>query len=148
MQILFTNNNTVLSKAIRYLTHEESSHCAIRINDFVLHSTVFGPEIRTYEYFTKRNHVVASVPVHIDERKAIKLITTLDGNRYDYAALLYLGLRYALRRYCSLSIPKANLWNVSGMYLCTELVTKLLYGKPDALITPQQLLNKLTNNKG
>lgn len=143
MNVLFTNNEKPLSRLIRAVTGEESSHCAIRIGDFVLHSTLFGPEIRTYEYFKAHNHIVASVPTSTPDSAAVALATSLDSAGYDYFALAYLGLRYALKL-LGVNIPKANLWNVSGMYLCTELVSRAVLGAEDPNITPHQLYLKLS----
>ena len=147
MEVLFSNNGKPLSRLIRAVTHEESSHCALKVGHFVVHSTMCGPEIRTYDYFKKHNHIVASVPLSLPDKVAVDLITKLDSAGYDYTALLYLGLRYAIRALTGYSLPRANLWNLSGMYICTELVTVFLYGKADAMITPHQLLLKLKATK-
>lgn len=120
------------------LTKEPASHCAIKIGPWVVHSTLLGPEIRTYKSFIKKTEIVFRAPVEIDEDKVIGLITRLDHRLYDYAALLYLALRYVFRW-----LPKANLWNTSGMYLCTELVTELLYEKADPMITPYGVYKKI-----
>ena len=129
------------------MTHEPVSHCAIHVGEFVVHSTILGPEIRTYDSFCKKNTVVLSVDCTIKDEAVVDLITKLDSKSYDYAALLYLGVRYAGRHWLKLPLPKANLWNVTGMYLCTELVTTLVYGKEYSMLTPYQLYLKLIGRK-
>jgi hypothetical protein len=142
MQILFSKNTKPLSQLIMAVTHEPVSHCAVQVGEFIIHSTVFGPEIRTLQYFSERNTIVYTVDVPLSDSEAMQLITHTDAAGYDYPALLYLGMRYAARK-LGVSLPRANLWKLSGMYICTELVTKLLFGTADAMITPYQLYQKL-----
>lgn len=143
MEILFSKNNKPLSRAICSVTKEPVSHCAIRVGDFVLHSTICGPEIRTFEYFRNKNEIIASIQVPLDSKAAISWMTRMDDTGYDYLALAYLGIRYTCKVWLKLPLPKANLWRVSGMYMCTELVTAILFEKADALLTPYQLYLKL-----
>jgi len=143
MEIIFSKNNKPLSHMICAVTNEPVSHCAIKVGDFVLHSTIGGPEIRTFEYFCSRNEIVSSVQVPVSERVAVRWMTRLDSKWYDYAALAYLGMRYAAKVWLGIPLPKANLWRVSGMYMCTELVTTVLFEKADAMLTPYQLYLKL-----
>jgi hypothetical protein len=142
MKILFSKNTKPLSRLIMAVTHEPVSHCAVQVGEFIIHSTTFGPEIRTLQYFAERNTIVHEVTVPVDDAEAMKLITCTDSSFYDYPALLYLGIRYVVRL-LGVSMPRANLWKLSGMYICTELVTKLLFGQADAMITPYQLYQKL-----
>jgi hypothetical protein len=64
---------------------------------------------------------------------------------YDFLALVYLGIRYAAKKYLGLPLPKVNLWAISGMYNCVELVSELAYDKEDSLLTPYKLYLKLSN---
>ena len=137
-QILFTKNSFLLSRMIRGLTKEPVSHCAVRVGSWVIHSTIFGPEIRTHKSFIENSEVVFCTEIDVSEEKIAELITRLDHRAYDYPALIYLALRYIFRW-----LPKANLWNTSGMYLCTELVTEMIYGKADSMITPYGLYKKI-----
>jgi hypothetical protein len=75
-----------------------------------------------------------------------KVLEDTEGRSYDYTGLLYLGLRYYAKRYLGVSLPKVNLWQISGMFTCTEFVTKVLSGKEDSLITPYQLFLLLGGN--
>ena len=57
---------------------------------------------------------------------------------YDFGAMFYLGLRCLLPW-----LPKKNLWQCTGMDMCTEWATDILDGEPDSMITPYQLYQKL-----
>ena len=148
IQLLFTRNSKPLSRMIIELTREPVSHVAIRIEDYVLHSSIFGPEIRTYEYFQAHNVIVYSMPLpgtHY-QRLPLHVMSQIDNRGYDWGAILYLGLCYVMLRAFKIKLPKANLWEASNMYICTELVTKILGEKPDAMMTPYGLFNKLYGN--
>ena len=56
------------------------------------------------------------------------------GHPYDFGALFYL----AARRVCPW-LPKKNLWQCSGMFLCTEWVTRYLDGAEDSMKTTVDL---------
>lgn len=143
MKILFTARNTVLGTAIRYMTKEPVSHVAIQVNDLVLHSTLFGPEVRGAGYFHKHNRTILSIDLPDETIGPGYILDKYDHKAYDYMCLVYLGIRYATLRYLGIKLPKVNLWNMSGMYTCTELVTELLFEKPDSMITPYGLYLKL-----
>lgn len=139
MIILFTRNNTVLSRIIRGITGEEVSHCAICISDYVIHINLLGLQVQHVVDFSQNNIVVDSIPIHGPAPADIaELLEKLVGNGrmgYDYLGLLYLGLRYLLPGL----VPKQNLWQVSGMFLCTEFVTNFLDGREASTTTPGQL---------
>ena len=147
IEILFTASNTPVGRVIRYLTKEPMSHVAIKADDFVVHSAITGIEIVTYEYFKTKHNILASVTVTSSYNKLLKLVTEHQHSFYDYWCLVYLGIRYCAKRVFNLSLPKVNLWAVSGLYTCTEWVTKYLCGEEDSLITPYQLYKRLTESK-
>jgi hypothetical protein len=147
MKILFTAGDTFVGRAIRYLTKEPMSHVAIEAGEFVAHSTIFGVEIVTTNYFKTRFQVVDAVEVQDDMNKLLAVLTKRSHSFYDYGCLLYLGVRYSLKRWLKVSIPKANLWATSGMFTCTEFVTEVLDGKQDSLITPYGLYERLKNHR-
>lgn len=148
IQILFTHNPHILSRIIRFITHEPVSHVALRVDDYIIHSSVWGPEIRTYEYFMNHNVIVYSLPIPNTHKQQLPLhiMSQVDARGYDWGALIYLGLRYAMLRAFKIKLPKANLWEASNMFICTELVSNLLGEKPDAMMTPYGLFNKLYGN--
>ena len=143
MEILFTKNTSPLSYLIRKITKEPVSHCAIRIGEFVIHSNLFGVSIVPYIVFAKKNTIVntifqMTVPLHVT-----RTLAKCWGKRYDMGALFYLGLRFLLPRL----VPKQNLWQSSGMFLCTEFVTYILTEQENSLITPYQLYKLLNEVK-
>ena len=145
IELLFTTTDKPISRMIRYMTREPVSHVAIRIANLVIHSSVTGPELRTYQYFAYHYKIVHKVTIsnRWTPYDITDLFTKYDRKLYDYWALAYLGLRYAALRFIGLKLPKANLWAVSGMYTCTEFVTKIVFGKEDSLITPYKLYLKV-----
>jgi hypothetical protein len=147
VSVLFTTSDRLLSKMIRGLTNSKISHVAMRHGAYVIHSTTAGPEIVSYQAFCKKARIVAEVPVHYEGTvsQLHETITKYDDRMYDYLGLIYLGIRYVGRKWLGLPLPKANLWQVSGMFTCTEFVTVVLWGRPNSLITPQDLYHQLTN---
>ena len=115
MKILFTKSDLLGSKLIRAVTEEPVSHCAILHGDQVTHSTFYGVVTESYEEFAAVNEVVHSVEV----KNAPILIKGHKGSCYDFGAFIYLGLRLLF----PLILPKKNLWQTTGMFLCTEFVT-------------------------
>lgn len=140
--VLFTRNNLISSKLIRAITKEEVSHCAILLtNGYVVHSAINGSVITNLSDFRKSNTIVLNVPIPAN------LPITVDfarSKRYDWKAFLYLGLRLVLRK-IGIRLPKKNLWQTNGMYLCTELVSKVVLNIETEL-TPMGLYYKLRSN--
>lgn len=136
MEILFTRSNSPLSRIIRHLTKEPVSHCAISINGWIIHSNLYGIHADPIEKFT--SEVIYRVPVEYNAEALISALAAYQGKHYDFGALLYLGLRSV----CPV-LPKKNLWQTTGMFLCTEWVTTVLDEKEDSMITPYQLYLKL-----
>jgi hypothetical protein len=144
IRVLFTTRDTPLGRAIRFLTNEPVSHVAIQLDEFVVHSTIFGPEVRSINYFNRHNKTIFYIDIPKSSANLSTILDNYDTKFYDYACLIYLGIRYMLLRYMRISLPKVNLWNISGMYTCTELATALLFDKPDPMITPYKLYLKLS----
>lgn len=142
MQILFTRNDRWGSKLIRAVTGETVSHVAIRISRFVIHSRLIdgGVTIDFYREFMRNNTVVYTIPWEISIKQIDR--DRYAGKSYDFGAFLYLGLRKLFP-----FLPKANLWQSTGMYMCTEFVTDVLGGTEDSLVTPGQLYEKLRRSK-
>jgi hypothetical protein len=82
--------------------------------------------------------IIESVELPDNLEKVINLLAKYDGNFYDFGALFYLGLRSLFP-----FLPKANLWQTTGMFLCTEWITEVVDGKENSMITPHQLYLKL-----
>lgn len=142
MNILFTRGSNPVSKAIVYLTNEPMSHVAIEMDDYVIHCALLGTQLVTKKHFCDTHEVVATIPMTKCSLRKILAMLEADS-AYDYPGLLYLGLRYVLKRIFGWSIPKVNLWAISGIYTCTEFVTKVISPTEDSMITPYQLYLKL-----
>ena len=145
MKLVFTISNSFVSRAITYLTEEPVSHVAIELDSVVVHSSLWGPEIVTKENFYSKRHLIHTIdlPQELDAIRVLAHITKYDNRLYDYTGLLYLGLRYFAKKYLKLDLPKVNLWQISGMYTCTEFASELVWGYEDSLITPHKLYLKL-----
>lgn len=138
MNILFTKNNSVVSKLICGITKEPISHCAIQVGRFVIQSNFRGVHVVGLDSFIKHNNIEFFISVAFDKEKLLTSLEKHLGHWYDTLGLLYLALKYLFP-----FLPKKNLWQNSGMYLCTEFVTDILFEKPDSMITPYQLYLKL-----
>lgn len=139
MLILFTTSKYPTSWLIRKLTREDCSHCAIQVGLEVIHSNFRGCNLATLQDFTSNNQILHMVYVPTPEGlTAQALYNDYKGVGYDFGALLYAGLRILCR-----FLPKVNLWQTTGMYLCSELVTRILDGEEDSMITPHNLYLKL-----
>lgn len=154
MKILFTVNPTsTVSKLILKLTKEPVSHTAILLDGYVYHSNYKGVNKIKYEDFLKVNEMVFSIsPVEasVDEattKALVEKFPLLEGSIYDLPAILYIGARYILREYLGMRLPKKNLWQVSGMYLCTEFVSDIVDSKVNSNITPYKLYLQLVDSK-
>lgn len=115
---------------------------AIELEDYVIHSTLTGTAIITKKHFLDSHTIVAKLPMDKCRLRSILAMLEEDST-YDFPGLLYLGLRYLLKRVFGWSIPKVNLWSLSGIYTCTEFVTKVISSSEDSMVTPYQLYLKL-----
>jgi hypothetical protein len=137
--VLFTRSNLLGSRIIRAVTGEEVSHCAILLsNTGVIHATPTGSAVVPLSEFKKVNTLVYLIAIPRDT--AIR-VDFARNKSYDWGAFCYLGLRLLLRK-VGIRLPKKNLWQTTGMYLCTELVSKAVLDKETEL-TPLGLYNKL-----
>lgn len=159
IHILFTTSQHTMSHLIRWATGEDCSHVAIGYRSisgdpWVFHSNWKGSHCDSLEDFEKENTIVHSVAVETTEDKLFQFIEKERSHMYDLGALLFCGLVLLARRIlCRIgftlahSWPKVNLWQSTGMYMCTELVTRFVYNRVDSLITPYKLYMQLTNKK-
>ncbi len=139
MEILFTTTDSIASRFIRDITGEPVSHCVVRVGEFVIHSSFKGVVIEPYDLFRKNNKILYRILGLTYPSKIRRTLSKYYGKMYDYPALLYLGLRYLLPSI----VPKQNLWQTTGMFICTEFITQLLEEKEDSMITPYKLYLRL-----
>lgn len=143
--ILFTRGRSPISGLIQRLTRESVSHCAIGVGDWVLHATFTGVQWARRAEFEAHSVVVRAVEVPDNWARLIQAAAEhANRTRYDFRGLAYLGLRYTLRELFGWRLPKRNLWQTTGMFMCTEWVSGYLTGSEDSLITPGGLYTRLT----
>lgn len=149
IEIGFTRSDYKFSQLIRDITREPVSHCIIIVDDlWVIHSNFSGVHAEYIGSFLEHSEILYRV--EIPGKTELDVIHFLDKYRdahYDYGGMLFLGLSLYLRRQLPWLIPKRNLWQCTGMFLCTELITQFLDQKENSLITPLQLYAKLLQNK-
>lgn len=142
MMVLFTTSKYPASWLIRNITKEDCSHVALYDGIHVLHCTFTGVKLQTLAEFQKHNKVLHTVALAAPTPNCRTLYEQYKNSRYDFGALCYLGLRYLIPY-----LPKANLWQTSGMFLCTEFATKVIDHKENSLLTPHQLYDQLLDLK-
>ena len=142
IKTLFVTSDRLVSRLIRAVTDEPVSHCAIQVGEFVIHSSFLGVKIESIYSFNKQNRVIKTLEFEVEPKQFKQAIARLEGKGYDFGALFYLLMRYIIPW-----VPKINLWQTSGMYLCTEFVTQLLTQKEDSLVTPYKLYLNLLNSE-
>lgn len=147
MQIIFTTSEKPMARLIRWATGECCSHVAIQHGDQVYHSNFFGVNRVSIEEFLKENTVMHMVEIensYPNTQKLYEMYHNEDDKYYDIGALLFVGMMILIRKTTGLQIiPKQNLWQSTGMYMCTEFVTKYVDGKADSLITPHKLYERI-----
>jgi len=141
MNILFTQGNSVVSKLIRWALQSPISHVAIEKDGLIYHSNLLGLHIQPLQHFLKKSTVLHQVPVE-DNGRLLQVMGRAWHVPYDFIAFLCMGLRAVLKKIVRL--PKADIRQITGMYICTEFVTEVLDGDEKQL-TPDELLWRLTN---
>lgn len=143
MQIVFTVGKSLLSRAIQHVLDEPVSHVAIICGNAVIHSNLLGVHVTDIAKFHKHAAVILRYNTPDEPQKILDALARTDRSMYDFGALLFLGLAFLARRYLHIPLPKMNLWQATGMYLCTELVTEVTDGEADSLVTPYGLFKRL-----
>lgn len=149
MKILFCRGSSILSHTICGVTGDDISHCALEFPDLgiIVHSNLLGINLEWSGYFRKHTTIVHEVKYTIDSlQNELNLSTMLDqyeNSWYDIGALLFVGISLVLKHYLHIPMPKKNLWQTTGMFLCTEWITKYIDGKEDSMITPRQLYERI-----
>lgn len=144
IEIAFTRSDYYMSKLIRRVTGEDVSHCVILVDDlWVIHSNFIGVHAEYIGDFCEHSQIVTRIPMPLDRERVLDTLDKLDDAGYDFGGMAFLGICLTLRKWLPWIVPKQNLWQSSGMFLCTEFVTELLDGKADSMITPGQLRDRL-----
>lgn len=153
MKILFVRNKLPLSRMICDLTKENASHTAIEFSaGFVIHANLKGVHLEGAKNFRKNNEVTYELspenPSQLENpEKLNSLLEKYEFSLYDFGGLLFIGFCFMLRAWFRIPLPKQNLWQASGMFLCTEWVQTYIDEEVDSMITPYKLYKKLLDTK-
>jgi hypothetical protein len=146
MKILFTTGKTQISDLILWATQEDVSHVALQVTlegtDFVIHSNGKGLHIETLSSFLKKSKIIYALEKKTEEgdlRRILELFQDKEWTMYDLGATLFLGFSLLLRRYLKLPLPKSNLWQSTGMFMCVEWVSWVVDLKEESMCTPKRL---------
>ena len=90
--------------------------------------------------FLSENEVVFDLSHEVPIDQLAGIVIKYGARFYDVLGFLYLGLRLLF----PWLLPKKNLWQVTGMFMCTEFLTEFTHGQELSLITPDQLYYKLS----
>lgn len=142
MRLLFTKGKGPIGRAICWALQSRMSHVVIEYNGLVFHSNFFGVHAIPLEQFLRKAEVVEILETDLKWRELMTTFNKYWHAKYDFLAFAHLGARALLRK-LGLKLPKANLWQVTGMFLCTEWVSRTLDGTERTLI-PEQLYERLT----
>jgi len=127
MKLLWTKSDLVLSKGIRWLFKEDSSHFSFIFDDdhrLVFHSNLLGAHVEWSERFLSEVEVVFSIDLHIPEEEQDEIynkLPKLQNAKYDFGAFFYLGWRGLLKFFFNRPIPTTNKWARKDQFLCTEM---------------------------
>jgi hypothetical protein len=147
MKILFTKGQTTFSKTICAVTQEDISHVALQITlagkEFVVHSNLLGLHLETYESFCKHSEILYILEKQDNQQedtaKVLELLIKHEWSMYDLGAIGFLGFSLILRRYFKIPLPKSNLWQSTGMFMCVEWVSWFVDLKEESMCTPKRL---------
>lgn len=146
MKILFIRGHSSFSNLICSVTQEDISHVALCItlegSEFVIHSDLRGLHIETLEAFSKRCEVVYTLEKQSspeDTKQALKVLSEHEWSYYDLGAIAFLGLCLTVRRYLRIPLPKSNLWQTTGMFMCVEWLSYYIDLKEESMCTPKRL---------
>lgn len=128
-----------MSRLIRRVTKEPVSHVVVAAAGYVIHSNLLGVHAEPKQTF--KSEFVYSIDLPPNYERLLGLFIKRRGSLYDFGALFYLGLRVLLP-----FLPKKNLWQSSGMYLCTEWAEEVIDVEADAMLTPYKLYLKLSES--
>lgn len=152
MRLLFIKGHTSFSKLILKTTKEQVSHVAIEFAfgpvNIVVHSNLLGLHMELASNFRKNCTVVRELEyigpdTPNDLIKLKKKLEDYEFSLYDFGGFLFLGISLFLRNVFKIPLPKSNLWQSTGMMVCTEWVTDYLYDKENSMITPEKLYYNL-----
>lgn len=143
VKILWTKNKLPLSHLICAVTKEPVSHVVVCQHGQVMHASITGVKTIPEEVFRKKNTIVFELEGQVPDSWFSEQVLRWVNKPYDLGAMFFLGISLLLRRYLKLPLPKSNLWQSSGMFLCTEWASLVTEEKADSMITPFGLYKRL-----
>jgi hypothetical protein len=157
MILVFTHSDKAFSKAIMNITGEPVSHCAVIINEYVIHSNMLGVRVDKVRDFLDHNKIVVSLRMSQEDQKRLLLMILLETQilakyaklakkrtMYDYGGFVFLGLNLILNKIFGVKLSDKNLWQESGAYLCTELLQEIIdKSYINSMVTPYKLCSSL-----
>lgn len=154
IRILGTTRDNFFSNSIRNLTGEPISHVAVELfNTFIIHSNLKGVNIQSSVSFWKENQIVIELkPIYCIEKNEIRqkindMMEKYERASYDFGAFIYLGIYFFLRSKLKISLPKKNLWQSTGMFICSEWTSQWVNEREDSMLTPWKFIQKLKDSK-
>lgn len=154
MRLLFTKNNKIGSKLIRWGTEGDCSHFSVEFDGTVILQSIMdgGVGITSTDHFLKHNDIVHELkfdlPLQDEEAIWKPLVKKLVGNSsWDFKAGLYWALQVIKHRITGSEYPKNNKWDDAKKYMCVEVAKELpdfIFGgdKPSLdFVSPQTLFH-------
>jgi hypothetical protein len=145
--VLITAGHNPAAALIKALTDEPASHVALRWGPWVLHANFSGVRWDKYKDFATKAAILDEIPIDMPIERLLWLSAQhVEHGKYDFGGFAYIGCKLALGK-IGIKLPKKNLWQMTGMHMCTEWITDAAFGEEDSMITPWQLRNLLRESK-
>ena len=129
INVCFSRTNSLMSKAIRWFTRSDVSHCYITYKDLTLNRVMImeadwkGFILVPWDTKTlKGRQLVARYTVNVPEKDqlaSLHLLTFFLGTGYDFFNLLPMALRRVKKRF-------NNPFDHTGRLICSESVVRFL----------------------
>jgi hypothetical protein len=156
--VIFTADNSWVSKAIRFITRGKTSHAALTSSiggvPVLIHASIGGVQVTPRRKWLRSNRAVAEFVPASGEGFDLGLAARALGERYDYVSLLgFIPVLIARRIGARIRNPFAR----SNATVCSEFVVRAAagQGRLQALIgldpertTPQDLLRACEQESG
>lgn len=124
---MWTTNDSLISRTIRWGLEEDCSHFAIRFGDFVFQS--YDGRVREDSYwdFVKTTRIIhrvrpKSIPSKVIEDMHSRLRKKLGNSKYDFVAIYFWAWRGFLKKVFGRPIPRKNQWGSKSQYYCVEII--------------------------
>jgi hypothetical protein len=156
VHFLFSRNKKIGSKLISWAASFENlqlehlpSHVAVLLDEtWVLESTMSsGIRVLPYESWLEINKQLYKFKSKVVESEVVlKTAAKLWGLKYDWAGVIYFGIKYLQLIVCGRQLPSRNAWQMPRAYFCTELAA-MLEGKDYSMVSPARLCASLMHKE-